>query len=248
MKKLLALSCLTAVMLAGCGATGDEGSSEQASVTAADTSPTTEVTAEIVSSPEDTTAVEETTTVPDDESAGGVMDMYPSLYQGEVSRVWNETAGENDNMVSADYTLRDLDGNGVPELILRHGTCEADYMINVYTVSDDGELQNIAEIGGSHTAFACEEGSGGFVLLSGHMGIGALRWFEMKNGSVTESRSESFELGKDETYDDIMEKYNVGYIEYVSAFNAGDGETRSTVYYSADDYEEFSGLYLDFIK
>ena len=41
------------------------------------------------------------------------MDMYPAIYQEEVSRVWNETAGANNGLVSVDYALRDLDGNGV---------------------------------------------------------------------------------------------------------------------------------------
>lgn len=246
MKKLIAISCLAALLLAGCGIeTEEESFSSPEKTTAASEGASAQ--AETDAPAEETTAAEETTEA-GDVSAGGIMDMYPAIYQEEVSRVWNETAGANNGLVSVDYALRDLDGNGVPELLLKHGTCEADFMTDIYTVNDMGELTNVGLLGGSHAVFAYDETSGDLVILSGHMGIGSLRWFRMENGAVSETNEVSFEIAENETYDDYMEKNNVAYMEFVSAFNTGEGETESYLYHNADDFEKYSGLYLDYIK
>ena len=70
----------------------------------------------------------------------------------------------------------------------------------------------------------------------------------MENGAVSETNEVSFEITENETYDDYMEKNNVAYMEFVSAFNTGEGETESYLYHNADDFEKYSGLYLDYIK
>ena len=100
-------------------------------------------------------------------------------------------------------------GMRLPELLLKHGTCEADFMTDIYTVNDMGELTNVGLLGGSHAVFAYDETSGDLVILSGHMGIGSLRWFRMENGAVSETNEVSFEIAENETYDDYME---IGYI------------------------------------
>lgn len=181
----------------------------------------------------------------------GAGDIYPELYKLEVARVFDRTGAQNDGAASVSYALCDLDGNGIPELLLKHGTCEADFVISVYTVGDDGKLNDIAELGGSHASFGYSEDGGSLVLIYGHMGNGALRWFSLTDGVLSETKNVSFELTENDSYDDYMDKYGVKRVmECVSAFNIGygDSETKSYLYHTDGSEEQFSGLYLDYIK
>ena len=50
-----------------------------------------------------------------------------------------------------DYYLYDMDGDGVKELLLQEGTCEADYMYQVYTIAN-GAAVSLGELSGGHTS------------------------------------------------------------------------------------------------
>ena len=47
------------------------------------------------------------------------------------------------------YFLTDITGDGIPELWVKYGTCEADYMLDVYTYTKSG-LRRILRTGASH--------------------------------------------------------------------------------------------------
>ena len=52
----------------------------------------------------------------------------------------------NDAAIENSYLLYDVDKDGTPELIIKTGTCEADYMGTLYTFRD-GEARKIDEFG-----------------------------------------------------------------------------------------------------
>lgn len=68
-----------------------------------------------------------------------------------------------------EYCLYDMNRDGFPELILRTGNCEADYMFTVYTVSD-GALVDCGELVGGHSSLLIN-GSGDVLRYEGHMGV-----------------------------------------------------------------------------
>ncbi len=67
-----------------------------------------------------------------------------------------------------EYHLYDMNGDGIRELILLTGTCEADYVWNVYTILD-GRTVLLANIPGSHSEF-CYDEEGILYQVYGHMG------------------------------------------------------------------------------
>ncbi|HBB71454.1 MAG TPA: hypothetical protein DCZ71_02475, partial [Ruminococcus sp.] len=80
---------------------------------------------------------------------------------------------------SVSYALYPMDKEGAPELIVKYGTCEADYRINIYTYRS-GELYTLAEeLGGGHTSFAFDRKAHQLVLASGHMGVGNMAWYDI---------------------------------------------------------------------
>lgn len=67
------------------------------------------------------------------------------------------------------YGLCDLDGDGVLELLVMEGTCEADYIWRVYTVSETG-AKDVGSFGGSHSLLYTDDEEGALCLhgIQGH--------------------------------------------------------------------------------
>lgn len=82
------------------------------------------------------------------------------------------------------YFLLDLTGDGIPELFVRTGTCEADAQLHIYTYTT--RLNRVSSIGASHSVFY--QGNGYFVQMSGHMGSWCIYKFYMKNGKLMKKR------------------------------------------------------------
>lgn len=261
MKRIIALTCFASLLLAGCGQTGNSSSSSESGST------TTEPVSTTAASAEDTTAAEITTTEaasttdeskteadttkePDGMvSAGGRMDMYPAVYQAEVKRVFDETAAENNGLASIEYALRDLDVDGIPELILKYGTCEADFRIHIYRFDEECELQDLGVFGGGHTSFCYDENTGNFVLLWGHMGSASIMYNVWENGTLKQTDHYDFTLDEQNpSYDAVLEEKGIKRMEFVGAYTV-DANSGIKSYFQHGDgtSEEFDGLYLDYI-
>ena len=261
MKRIIALTCFASLLLAGCGKTGNSSSSSESGST------TTEPVSTTAASAEDTTAAEITTTEaasttdeskteadttkePDGMvSAGGRMDMYPAVYQAEVKRVFDETAAENNGMASIEYALRDLDVDGIPELILKYGTCEADFRIHIYRFDEECELQDLGVFGGGHTSFCYDENTGNFVLLWGHMGSASIMYNVWENGTLKQTDHYDFTLDEQNpSYDAVLEEKGIKRMEFVGAYTIDSNSGIKSYFQHGDGTsEEFDGLYLDYI-
>lgn len=261
MKRIIALTCFASLLLAGCGKTGNSSSSSESGST------TTEPVSTTAASAEDTTAAEITTTEaasttdeskteadttkePDGMvSAGGRMDMYPAVYQAEVKRVFDETAAENNGMASIEYALRDLDVDGIPELILKYGTCEADFSIHIYRFDEECELQDLGVFGGGHTSFCYDENTGNFVLLWGHMGSASIMYNVWENGTLKQTDHYDFTLDEQNpSYDAVLEEKGIKHMEFVGAYTIDSNSGIKSYFQHGDGTsEEFDGLYLDYI-
>ena len=67
-----------------------------------------------------------------------------------------------------DYGLCDLDGDGILELIVKEGTCEADFVWRVYTISETG-AKDVGSFGGSHSLLYTDS-EPGLLCVYGQMG------------------------------------------------------------------------------
>ena len=68
------------------------------------------------------------------------------------------------------YTLYDIDKDGVPELIVKMGTCEADYHGEIYSFIDGKAVCREDEWGLGHSSLYTDPGENGLIVMYGHMG------------------------------------------------------------------------------
>ena len=99
---------------------------------------------------------------------------WESAYAAILNEKWAEiTAAEEadpDYLGECTYTVYDIDKDEVPELILKMGTCEADYHGEIYTFRDGGALRVCDELGLGHCSLYSSPDENGIILMYGHMG------------------------------------------------------------------------------
>ncbi len=71
------------------------------------------------------------------------------------------------------YFLTDITGDGIPELWVKYGTCEADYMLEVYTFDKSG-LKRILSTGAGHTGYYGYRNDNYVIAQNAHMGYETL--------------------------------------------------------------------------
>lgn len=84
------------------------------------------------------------------------------------------------------YTLYDIDKDGIPELLVKMGSCEADYHGALYTFSDGQAMLVTDEIGMGHSSFYTDPGENGIILMQGHMGYAWAGRLRLENGSLSD--------------------------------------------------------------
>ena len=263
MKGTWAYALTLAVLLTGCGAKNDAPAStapapaETAAQTALPESVTdTQVTAAdgTVMAPENAPA--ETTPAQTPAVSGGGRDAIIASYRTAIDEKIAESkkiedAGGN---YTIDYTLYDINHNGTPELLIRYGTCEADFRIAVYTYQD-GALRMIEDnMGGSHVSFGYDCNTNQLVLLQGHMGGGDFSWYDLdESGKLNEVRNTGgFQFGMDDQpeYTDVMKEYGVAYLPFSTSYSFAD-EAVTYIYENPEDYErseQFNELSYSFLE
>ncbi len=81
-----------------------------------------------------------------------------------------EALGVSEDDGMGGYALYDIDKDGVPELIVKAGTCEADFHGFVYTFSQ-GEARCVCDdLGLGHCSLYSDPGENGMILMYGQMG------------------------------------------------------------------------------
>lgn len=81
-------------------------------------------------------------------------------YLGTYSSILEEICHSYDDYEYCEYTLYDLDGDGIKELITSEGTCNADWLNNVYTLGDGQYVTMIGQFYGSVMLYVAEDGNG----------------------------------------------------------------------------------------
>lgn len=84
------------------------------------------------------------------------------------------------------YCLYDIEGDGVPELFVKTGTCEADFVFNLYALRK-GTPTLIDELPGGHT-YLCGLGEKGtFLLQFGHMEYEKITKYTLSDNKLSET-------------------------------------------------------------
>lgn len=185
------------LMLAGCGSTSNgEGLSETAPVTEA-TEMETQTEGETAPQTQAETASETTADVETEETETEKAVSYDSYLQvlDEILAEYEDDYGE-----TLPYSVYDMDNDGVKELIVKCGTCEADYMWRVYTLDDAGEALYVDEFAGGHSMlYSC--GDGGLYNMMAQMGGETIIHVTLADGVISEETVLEKEIGPDEEYE-----------------------------------------------
>lgn len=87
-----------------------------------------------------------------------------------------------------EYTIYDIDKDGVPELIVKLGSCEADYHGEIYTFRNGAALCVCDELGLSHSSLYTDPDENGVVLMQGHMGFAWAGRLKLEGGRIVEEK------------------------------------------------------------
>ncbi|MEA4805065.1 hypothetical protein [Acetobacterium wieringae] len=103
-------------------------------------------------------------------------------------------------------SLFDMDSNGIPELFIKTGSCEADYKYQIYTY-ENGQAKYMGSTSGGHATLMGKTNSTGgeLILLVAHMGYQQVYEIKYENGSITRNLITKGEVPKSEDY------YDTGY-------------------------------------
>ena len=127
-----------------------------------------------------------------DESSAAKEEKYPST--DTVCNLYYDVIRNNPSMLS-EYSIYDIEKDGIPELLLKTGEGEAEYEYCVYTVAGN-ELKQIGKFSGFHSSLFSYRGNG---VLShvGYMGYELVSLVSFENGTLTQAAK--FEA--DDSYD-----------------------------------------------
>lgn len=127
-------------------------------------------------------------------------EIYRNAYEPLLDQVledYRDPLGEYLN-----YAVYDIDKDGVKELLLQIGTCEADYLYQIYTIKD-GRSEYLGNISGFHTMFYADENGGSedyIIQLQGHMGYETIYHVSIRDGAPYTEEISSRELAADDSY------------------------------------------------
>ena len=109
------------------------------------------------------------------------MTAYDGILTGWRSQI-PASSEEIDVVPELSYLIYDVDKDGVPEMAVKFGTCEADYRGALYSFRDGRGVQVGEEFGLSHSSFYSDPGENGIIIMSGHMGYACATRISLADG------------------------------------------------------------------
>lgn len=114
--------------------------------------------------------------------------------------------GLNDEYIWG-YYLTDFKGNGKAELLIQHGTCEADVSMTVYKYSN-GKAKKIGSFYCGHSTFSAYPNRAGIIVTEQHMGAEAVSKAFLSKGKIKFTTYGSREVSNVEDYITLPYKLN----------------------------------------
>ncbi len=115
------------------------------------------------------------------EDAPAWAEAYRAILERTVEQCAN-TLSEGGLNPSCEYLVYDVDKDGTPELLIKIGTCEADYHGRLYTMGPNGPFQVGEDLGLGHSSFYSDPGENGIILMYGHMGYATALRIRIEDG------------------------------------------------------------------
>lgn len=97
------------------------------------------------------------------ESTSNILNDVYEAYKEQLKNYNNVYGG-----YTAEYMLHDMDHNGIPELIVKGGTCEADFMFEIYSYNNG--IVSCGTTGAGHSLLAVPNDGKGLFVCWQHMG------------------------------------------------------------------------------
>lgn len=110
---------------------------------------------------------------------------YEQILAGWKAQI-TENPGDIDTGTELSYLVYDIDKDAVPELLVKTGTCEADYHGAFYTFREGQAVQVGEEIGLGHISFYSDPGEDGIIMMWGHMGYASAVRISFTGGYMEE--------------------------------------------------------------
>ena len=112
---------------------------------------------------------------------------YKEAYKQVVYQAFKENGVKYGySQYACPYSLFDIDSNGIPELFVKKGNCEANFTYHVYTFENDQAKFLGTTIGGHSTLYGRTSGTSGELLLRmAHMGCQRIYELNYANGNIT---------------------------------------------------------------
>ncbi len=198
--------------------------------------------------PEKDTDAEKDADAPDENTEEDTSDetpMWKTLYFRLLDRLREDLP---DDGVANEYTpdgyyLYDIDKDGIPEMIVKRGTCEADYNADIFV--NDGYSAKPIEygVGVGHTSFYTDPGENGIIILWGHMGSMDISKQALKDDTLTDTEALYSQTlnGEDEEYTPVKDvvpgsayinqcsiDYNIYVSQYETIMDGMDGKLKDT--------------------
>ena len=109
------------------------------------------------------------------------------LISSQTHKTTWEPMGGGAEVGGESYSLYDVDRDGVPELFVKYGDCEAAFVYKCYAFRD-GQVVCIGEFAGGHSSLYTHPDKSAVLRSAGHMGYAELYEYTMENGVLTEER------------------------------------------------------------
>ena len=163
---------------------------------------------------------------------------YTDVYKEKLNDILANHRDRNSDMFNMVYTLYDMNKDGTPELLVKTGTCEADFVIDVYSCRNGECITAGTGLPGGHTSFAFDYVADQIVLSGGHMGYFFMSWYDLdENGKVRHL----IDTGAETTdYEKYSAKYHVAYYGW-SSYSALSDTTLVCFKAGDNNYDEYPG-------
>ena len=125
---------------------------------------------------------------------------FVRIYQSLLRTTYNEIS----DVSMYKYYVYDINGDGTPELFIGHGTCRADYTIDVYTIKNQ-YASYIGNIFGDEL-LAIEDGICGYYA---QMGGEVVNVYSMNGDSITEDNFYEHDAGETYTEFSFLPSYDI---------------------------------------
>lgn len=125
---------------------------------------------------------------------------FVRIYQSLLRTTYNEIS----DVSMYKYYVYDINGDGTPELFIGHGTCRADYTIDVYTIKNQyaSYIENIF----GDELLAIEDGICGYYA---QMGGEVVNVYSMNGDSITEDNFYEHDAGETYTEFSFLPSYDI---------------------------------------